>query len=208
MSVLNKLIHLSLAGALAVAGVSVASEVNTYKGYETPPYRTVSSSGDFEVREYEPHILAEVAVSGDRSGAVGRGFRVLADYIFGGNVLTQKIAMTSPVSQVAVPQIQVDDDDPQVWRVQFMMPGEYQLETLPEPDNASIQFVRTEPERQVVLGFSGLWTDASLRKKTDQLRAFATSEGLEITGEPRYYFYDDPFTLPFNRRNEVAFTLN
>ena len=28
-----------------------------------------------------------------------------------------------------------------------------------------------------------------------------------MTGGPRFYYYDDPFTLPFNRRNEVAFTL-
>jgi hypothetical protein len=53
-----------------------------------------------EVRQYAPHIAAEVTVSGERDAAINAGFRVLAGYIFGGNEVRAKVAMRTPVKQV------------------------------------------------------------------------------------------------------------
>ena len=75
------------------------------------------------------------------------------------------------------------------------------------PDSAAIRVEKTAPRAEAVLRFSGFWTDRKLEAKAEELRGWISAQGLTVTGGPRFYCYDDPFTLPFNRRNEVAFTL-
>jgi hypothetical protein len=201
MSWTTHLTHLGMAALLGVAGIAAASEAQMYKGYETPPYEVIRSDGAVELREYAPHVVAEVRVRGDRQAAAGRGFRVLASYIFGKNDGGEKVAMTAPVSQLPA------DPAAETWDVQFMMPAAFGMDSLPVPENPAIRFTRTPGETQAVIRFSGFWTDAKLAAQTDALRAWAAAEGVTLEGAPRFYFYDDPFTLPFNRRNEVAFVV-
>ena len=169
-----------------------------HKGYELPPYRVEQSEGRFEVRGYGPHIVAEVTVAGDRSTAINRGFRVLAGYIFGGNETQQKVAITVPVAQ---------SGGGDLWTVRFMMPSRYGLGTLPAPKDGRIRFIEVPAERQVVLRFSGFPGEARLAGQVAALRSWAEAKGLRLTEGPHYYFYDAPMTLPWNRRNEVAFTI-
>lgn len=196
-------LNIGLMAALLAAAVSVGADAQMYRGYETPAYEVTVKKGDFERRSYAPQIVAEVFVEGPREQAVGRGFRVLADYIFGGNVEDAKVAMTTPVAQQPA-----DDDDEGLWIVTFKMPRSYSLETLPQPISPSIRLRETQPEDQLVVRFSGRWTDEALAQKELELRAFAAAHGLEAKGTPRFYFYDGPFTLPWNRRNEVALVLD
>jgi hypothetical protein len=183
-----------------LTGVMMAATVagaQSYKGNELPPYEVAQSDGAFELRIYGAHLVAEVTVTGNQDAAVNAGFRKLAGYIFGGNDGGDKIAMTVPVAQTAVGAAE--------WTVRFMMPAAYDLASLPAPRDASIRFVEIAPERQVTVQFSGIRDDAKLMAKTQELRAWAALQGLTITEGPHYYFYDSPFTLPWNRRNEVAF---
>jgi hypothetical protein len=192
-----------LALLLVVMGAQMTTadpQRQTHKGYEMPPYQVERTDGDIEVRRYAPHIVAEVTVEGDRSTAVNRGFRVLAGYIFGGNAERRKVAMTVPVTQSPKSQ-----DD--LWTIRFMMPADFSADTLPSPDDQRIRFITTPAERQVVIRFSGLPGTAVLDRKTGVLRAWAASNGLELSSGPHFYFYDAPMTLPWNRRNEVAFTV-
>jgi hypothetical protein len=183
---------------ISLLGASHAVEAEMYKGNETPDYVIESSDGAIEVRAYPPNIAAEVTVSGDRDAAINAGFRVLAGYIFGGNEARAKVAMTTPVTQAG---------SDQQWTVQFMMPAAYTLETLPKPKDGRIRLVKTKPVRMVVLRFSGVPATATLASRAEELRAWAKSTGLQIKGQPQFMFYDAPFTLPWNRRNEVAFGL-
>ena len=52
---------------------------------ESPRYKVVRKDNRFEIRDYDDYIVAEVRVDGDFTSALQKGFRVLADYIFGGN---------------------------------------------------------------------------------------------------------------------------
>ena len=193
-----KVVHLGLIIALIGAAVAAATEPDMYKGYEMPPYEVVEAAGEVELRSYEPHILAQVQVSGKQGQAVSRGFQVLANYIFGGNSAGEKIAMTVPVGQAAT------ESDTRLWTVSFMMPGTFELDTLPEAKSDSIQFVETGREDLLVVRFSGFRNPAALSKRTDQVVAEAQRQGYEVAGPPRYFFYDGPMTPPWARRNEVA----
>ena len=54
---------------------------------EKPDYEVIASRENFEIRRYAPMIIAEVEVEGKREDAIGDGFRLLADYIFGNNTV-------------------------------------------------------------------------------------------------------------------------
>lgn len=195
-------------------GLSGTAKVSkgSYRGYETPAYDVERTVGAAEIRAYAPHLLALVTVGGDRDKALSAGFRVLAGYIFGGNTGAAKVAMTSPVAQTPAAKIAMTSPVGQVaqggeWVVSFMMPAEYTPDTLPTPKSGDIRFEQTAPERQIVLGFTGRATPKLIAQKEAELRGIMAAEGLTAKGSSRTYFYDDPFTLPWNRRNEVAFVL-
>lgn len=202
----------NLAAALAIGGVQAASaaEPGGHGGYEGPPYSVERAEGAIELRRYAPHLVAEVTVEGDRSAAVLRGFRVLAGYIFGGNAEGREIAMTVPVAQSpALPGGglvgSVRDAETGPWTVRFMMPSDFRPDTLPAPDDGRIRFLTTPAERQIVARFSGLPTSGAFDSHAEALRGWAAAWGLTITDGPHLYYYDDPMTLPWNRRNEIAF---
>lgn len=188
---------------VAAMATTAGAQGQTHKGYEAPPYVVERVAGDVEIRRYAPHIVAEVTVEGDRDSAISGGFRVLAGYIFGGNESDAKVAMTVPVAQTPA----AGAGDGQSWVVRFMMPAAYTLDTLPKPTDARIRLVRQPAQRQAAVQFSGLRTSAVLDRQTETLRAAVAQAGLSVVSGPHYYFYDGPMTLPWNRRNEVAFTV-
>ncbi len=187
---------LVLAAGMMMAGAAMAEP---YKGYEAPPYVVERVEGDREVRSYGAHRVAEVSARGEARAAAGDGFRVLARYIFGGNATGEKIAMTVPVVQTPVGD--------GAWTVRFMMPEGAVKAGLPATKDARIRFLDVAPERQVVERFSGWATGAVMEARADGLRAWAKAQGLTLTGGPYFYFYDAPMTLPWNRRNEAAFSI-
>ena len=185
---------------------------DTYKSSETPTYGVDRRDGAIEVRSYAPRLMAEVSVEGSRAQAVKTGFRLLAGYIFGGNAERAKLAMTTPVIQVpgpsaamTTPVVQRAQDG--VWLVQFGMPQSYTQATLPQPKDPHIRFATLSANRQAVLRFSGVAGTAELKLKEVELRSWIRGQTLVAVAGPFYYFYDAAWTLPWNRRNEVAFTL-
>ncbi|MAM63351.1 heme-binding protein [Maritimibacter sp. UBA3975] len=201
----------TLAAGFGLSG-SLATAEGRYHGYEAPTYTVEARVEGAEVRRYAPHILAEVTVRGDADSARSRGFSVLAGYIFGGNRSKAKVDMTAPVTQtpkekiaMTVPVTQTGDGS--LWTVTFMMPADYTLATLPDPDSDAIRFRETRPERRIALAFSGRPTQSRLTEKVTELEEIARRNGVAVDPTPSYAFYDDPFTLPMNRRNEVSFPL-
>ena len=180
---------------------------------EEPEYRVVKKLGDVELRAYNRMVLAKTDLpdsSFERMGSTG--FRTVAGYIFGGNTTSASVSMTTPVTQrpsekiaMTTPVTQSGDGD--IWTVSFTMPREYTRETLPVPNTDTIRFVETTPERQIVLRFSGIAGTAKLAKQDATLQAIAAQAGVSLGAGPFYYFYDDPLTLPWNRRNEVAYVV-
>lgn len=111
---------------------------------ERPDYEVISSAAqNIELRRYAPMIIAQVTVEGAREQAIGDGFRLLADYIFGNNTVSQEIAMTAPVQQQASEKIAMtapvqQQAEGNAWTVSFVMPSDYTMETLPKPNNERV----------------------------------------------------------------------
>lgn len=190
-----------LAGVFFMTATATMTNAQTYNGLEIPSYTVTTQDGAFEMREYTGHIVAEVTVSGSRREAANRGFRVLANYIFGGNDEGQNISMTAPVVQTPI-------DQGDTWTVQFMMPSKFDLETLPKAQTNGIRFYETPKQTHVVYVFSGLASQKRLNDAAQKLGNYAAAENLDVNATPIYQFYDDPFTNPLKRRNEVAFVIN
>ena len=189
---------------------STKSEAGYYKGYEIPSYEVIKRVGDIEFRKYEPTLVAEVEVNGDRKEAAKEGFMTLARYIFGKNIAEKKVEMTSPVSQVDVsekvamtsPVNQIHEGEKK-WLIQFGMPKKYSLETLPRPKDDRIKFKLTESKTVIAIQFPGMWSDEKFSKKRDELNRFIKDQNITTKGSEILAYYDDPFTFPWNRRNEI-----
>jgi len=178
-----------------LAQVPVGASAESYGKYEVPPYVVEARFSQIELRAYAPHIQAEVTVRGAERAALNQGFRVLAGYIFGGNTSQAGIDMTAPVGQTG---------EDGLWTVTFTMPREWTLETLPVPDNEAIRLREVAAHKEVVHTFSGRATVETIAAAEQILREEAQKQGLETIGALRTYYYDDPMTLPWKRRNEVA----
>lgn len=181
-----------------------------YKGVETPAYKLIEDCGAIQIRRYEPILTAEVTLEGARKKVANEGFWILASYIFGKNSVQEKIEMNSPVAQskastkieMTAPVRQSERNGS--WTIQFAMPSKFTLESLPAAQDPRIRFRNTEPSMQAVICFSGIASNKAIAKQTELLQDFLNSRGLAASNEPSLYFYDSPFTLPWNRRNEIA----
>lgn len=171
---------------------------------EEPRYEVVRAQGDFELRRYPPLLIAETWVSGDMDGASRKGFRLLADYIFGNNQLpdsasSEKIAMTAPVT--VEPQVASGAADH--WRVHFVMPSQYTLATIAKPRNEAVRLRQLPEQWFVAHRFSSFTTTARVESKTQEALQWASEQGLSRLGAPQLARYDPPWTLPMFRRNEI-----
>lgn len=200
--------------ALATAVmVSACSTVGVRSGTEEPAFTEVARVGAVEIRTYGERIAAETVVSGSSEAARNRGFQRLAGYIFGGNTDRSSIAMTAPVAQaesggsrsiaMTAPVAQAPADGNR-WTIQFFMPSEYTLATLPVPRDPSVVLTVVPAETYAVLRFSGLGSARTVAEKQAELEAALTGSPWASAGEPVVWFYDPPWTLPPLRRNEVA----
>jgi len=178
--------------------------------YEEPQYTVVSAEGDFEYRQYDPYLVSETIIKGarDADAASSEGFRRLFGYISGKNSSQSKISMTVPVSQGASEKIAMTVPVQQSaaeegWRVSFMLPSEFTLETAPVPTDTRV-YVREVPGRlMVVQKFSGRWTESNYNKHEQELAQYVAAAGLSTAGTIERAAYNAPFSIPWFRRNEV-----
>ncbi len=202
-----------LLGAVALVAAAAISWGPIVSNVEQAKYDVVETHGDIEIRDYAPMIVAEVSVSGNREAAISDGFRMVADYIFGNNISSQKVAMTAPVIQQPSEKIAMTAPVTQqggegLWVVRFVMPSSYTMQTLPEPNNSEVILKEVAGKRFAVIRFSGLAKGTSLEAHTKELEAFIQAKKFQAFSEPTYAFFNPPWTLPFLRRNEVMIEIN
>ena len=190
---------------------------NSLMATDEPEFRLILKEDKFEIREYIPKIIAQIEVFGDFDDASSKGFKILADYIFGNNTINDgnsRIEMTAPVEMEPISQkinmakpllTQGRDND---WIISFIMPNEFTLETLPKPNNKSIKILSLPKEKYAVIVFSGLVRESSYLEKEKLLNQFIKEKKLKTSGEIKIARYNPPWTLPFFRRNELMIKIN
>jgi hypothetical protein len=179
---------------------------------EQPKYVTLKSEGKIEIREYKKYIAAETTMKGAEYDSMNDSFRIIAGYIFGKNVKSEKIEMTAPVTQASSEKIEMTAPVTQTgkdgeWKMQFMMPSKWTLETLPKPLDERVRFVEVPAKKFAVIKFSGFWNEKTFKKQQQKLLDYITTNKLETVGLPIKAFYNPPWTLPFLRRNEILIEL-
>ena len=207
---MKKWVLLVLVGAAILAAILWGPIVSNV---EQARYDIVESHGEIEIRDYAPMIVAEVSVPGDRETAISDGFRKIADYIFGNNISSQKVAMTAPVIQQPSEKIAMTAPVTQYggggyWRVRFVMPSSHTMESLPKPNSPDVVLKEVAGKRFAVIRFSGRAKTKSLEERTKDLQAFIKNKQLQAISEPTYAFFNPPWTLPFLRRNEVMIEID
>jgi hypothetical protein len=202
--------HFMTASFLAISMVVVPS---TAMAADEPAHVVVEESGAIQIRDYEAMILAEVSATGDMRQAGNAGFRPLANYIFGGNRAraggNTEISMTTPVTQTRSQEISMTTPVTQSlseageWRIAFVMPAEWTLETLPIPEDDSVTLREQPARRLAVIRFRGGPDDDRFRAREDELRSYLDENGHTAVGDAIYARYDPPWIPTPFRRNEV-----
>jgi hypothetical protein len=176
---------------------------------EEAKYTVLEKEEVFELRQYEPRIVAETFVEGDFSKVGNVAFRRLYDYISGNNLKREEIAMTAPVTQevnsekIAMTAPVGQEQANGKWRITFVMPTQYSMETLPKPLDSEV-ILREEPGRlMAAIRYSGSWSQERYIEREVRLRDWIEAQGLQQIGEPVFARYNSPFMPWLLRRNEV-----
>jgi hypothetical protein len=221
---------LLLGGAGTALAAWVGWGVYSALSAERVPYETLGSlgAGAVELRRYPRTLLVETTAPDDETA-----FRRLFDYISGANEGSEDVSMTAPVRSdegangargrrdgesvsVTTPvrtedgasvsmtaPVRTDEGDGGV-TMAFFLPAGYTLETAPIPTDSDVRLVVEGPRTVAVKPFSWRATDRRVANAEESLSATLEREGVEPRGEPTLLRYNDPYTPPFMRRNEVA----
>lgn len=185
---------------------------------ERAPSETLERFDGVELRRYPRSLLVETAAPD-----AGTAFRRLFRYITGANEVREEVAMTAPVAirggsismttpvrvlresgeRVPMTAPVRSERDPESVTMAFYLPAEYTPESAPTPVDPKVRLVVEPPRTTAVRRFSWYATDRRLDGARDRLLDRLADRGIEPVGEPVLLQYNDPWTPPFMRRNEV-----
>lgn len=200
-------------------------------GLETPKYDVVARrKSGYEIRNYEPYSVCTVEMKSSvrandekraktdakvsmpqLSGA--SSFGALAGYLFGKNSEETAMKMTTPVLTTNA-GMDIDDASSvgDTKEMSFVLPSNYWTEDgtarAPQPlDGSGVRLQRDGGGTRATLMFGGFANKAEVKERKAQLLSllegdtdYIISDGAKITLSQ----YNDPFTPPWKRLNEVS----
>ena len=170
--------------------------LNKAMAIETPKHTLIKKEIGFEIRKYEPMVIAKTSVRSDYSDATSTGFRRIANYIFGGNSASMSIEMTAPVL--------TNTPDPEdIYEIQFVMPSEHSMEDLPQPNSQNVTLKKVNLGRTAVLRFGGWATKDRASHYQNKLSDLLTASGYTVNGTFMVAQYNSPWAIPPFRKNEI-----
>ena len=164
---------------------------------ETPNYTLLEKKGLFEIRIYDPVILAITNVKSNYRESTYTGFRRIANYIFGGNNENMEIAMTAPV----LASSPVNNDG--IYNIAFVMPKAYPLSNLPKPNYEDVEIKEKQLGKMAILRFGGWATEDKVFNYQQKLTLFLKEYQYEINGDFLVAQYNSPWAIPPFRKNEI-----
>lgn len=180
--------------------VQQLTSLYTTPDLETPAYTVLRKMREYEVRRYDDFTVAEVPMApGDRVSG-GSGFNELAAYTIGGeNAAGTKLEMTTPV-------FTTQSGNGAGPTMQFVVEGS-KAANVPAPRNASITPSTIRSRVVAARTFGGWPADWEVREAERLLRGALLLDGLTPGAGFSLARYNDPFTPPWLRRNEVLIEL-
>lgn len=196
--------------ALVTETKNVFSE--TPVGLNEPPYTVVTTTDDYEVRQYESYDVATTTMGkvGEKVettdvAATGAAFNTLAAYIFGANEEGVSLEMTTPVTTTS-------------WGEMRFYVKSNGMQQIPSPlvddatkyETGSVEICTIPPSRLAVRRFTGFVTEGEVNRQKEALLAALSLDDVELAvahGEPiihQIFQYNPPYTIPIVRRNEIA----
>ena len=171
-----------------------------------------------EIRAYPEEIWA-TTVAEDQNDAFSPLFR----YISGDNERGEKIEMTAPVVtpapqptktnstmgekiEMTAPVVTMNTEKGQF--MAFIMPERFGIQSIPKPSSSRVKIQLIEPRKLATIRFSGYMTEENYEKNLELLSKTLEVRGISTEGEPLLMQYNDPWTPPFSRRNEIAVQVN
>ena len=177
---------------------------------EQTGYSVTNRESGYEIRMYPAHLVAQTTVQGSYDAALREGFKIVAGYIFGGNVKKESVAMTAPVTSEKAPSEKIAMTAPVTAReeqgahvISFGMPKKYTLESLPTPTDPRVSIVEVPAKKMAVLRFSWFANGARIQQMEQKLLSMLARDNVEVVGSPQYAGYNAPWTPPWMTRNEV-----
>ena len=143
-----------------------------------------------EIRPYPEEIWA-TTVAENQNDAFSPLFR----YISGDNERGEKIEMTAPV-------VTMNTETGQF--MAFIMPERFDIQSIPKPSSSIVKIQLIEPRKLATIRFSGYVTEGNYEKNLELLSKTLEVRRISTEGEPLLMQYNDPWTPPFSRRNEIA----
>jgi len=193
-------------------------------GLETPRYDVLETKANtFEVRRYEDYAVCSVSMNkprpkdssktdasvADPSAGGAKAFGALAGYLFGKNQEEKAMKMTTPV-------LFSDEKESNEKKMSFVLPSDYWenesvLSSAPTPlEGSGVALDRVKGSTRAVVMFGGYASKKSTEQQTKTL--LKTLEGVGnwkvVDGESVVVAqYNDPFTPPWKRLNEVSIAI-
>ena len=187
------------------------------EGLETPNYEVVAERADYEVRRYEPFSVCSVSMNAPRpvdayktdasisDPKVGgaKAFGALAGYLFGKNQESTAMSMTTPV---------LNRGEADAKTMSFVLPSEFWkdngLSMAPKPlQDSGVVLERVEGEERAVVMFGGYASKKEVDNKRKLLldKLQNDKDWMPVNDDPPVLAqYNDPFTPPWKRLNEVS----
>ena len=162
--------------------------------YEENGYEVVKKTEIYEIRKYSDRLAVQAKQSNQNSS-----FRKLFNYISGANLSSEKIDMTTPVTQT--------EKENNLF-MQFYLPSKFKKQTVPIPSNSDIEIVTMPGGYYAVIQYSGRSSDKNFLKNKDTLEKLLKQDNITILSPPIRASYNSPFTLPMLKRNEVMYRID
>ena len=160
----------------------------------TNNYTVIDTIDSVEIRQYPTLHYASYYSSQNGNNSQ---FRVLANYIFGGNDRNEQIGMTSPVNML------ISSENKEML---FLMPERYDMESLPKPNSEDINLITINSRKVAAIRFSGYSNSKKVERMKNKLIETLEKSSIKHTNKFELLVYDSPYKV-LNRRNEVIVIL-
>ena len=184
-------------------------------------YEPIDRFDGVELRRYPRSVLVETTAPDP-----GTAFRRLFRYISGANEQAEDVAMTAPVTisgerismtapvrtlrggeTVSMTAPVRTADDGASMTMAFYLPAAYTPEAAPSPTDPTVRLVVEPPRTAAARRFSWYATEERVARERRRLLDVLAKRGLEPLDDPVVLQYNDPWTPPFMRTNEIEVTL-